>query len=36
MKQIKNIIKRFGKWYFTRYMEFYAPMIENNVNPFTV
>lgn len=36
MKQIKKYIKRFGTWYFTKYMAFYEPMIKNNVNPFLI
>lgn len=36
MKTIKRYMKRFGNWYFTKYMEFYAPMINNGVNPFMI
>lgn len=36
MKQIKKYIKRGIKWYFTKYMEFYRPMLDNNVNPFLI
>lgn len=36
MKTIKKYIKRFGRWYFNQYMEFYRPMLNNNVNPFLI
>ena len=36
MKTMKKYIRKFGHWYFTKYMEFYKPMITNNVNPFLI
>ena len=36
MNKMMKMLKKIGKWYFNKYMEFYAPMIKNNVNPFTV
>ena len=31
MSKMKRCLKRFSNWYFNQYIEFYRPMIENNV-----
>ena len=30
MNKMMKMLKRFAKWYFNQYVEFYRPIIENN------
>jgi len=36
IEKMKKMLKKFGRWYFGKYMRFYEPIIKCNINPFTI
>lgn len=36
MNKMMKMLKKLGNWYWNSYCEFYKPMLQCNVNPFTI